>query len=424
MSRQAAGRGLVVGVLVLLLAAYVLAVVNAPALLLDEDQLRTTPGFSFGDRLAAEHNARVVLASLGGALVVALGLLFTGFNYALARRGHVSDRFTTALERIGATEEYVQSAGFRALLQIKRESSAHRDEVVQVVLAYIRRHARAGTNDVWTGLQGVASPDHLHEALTVLRLGPATSRRARTELDLARISYPGANLRGARLREANFRRAVLEGADLREAELIRADFRNALLLGARLERARLAGAKVGAADLTEAKLQEAVLTGASMVKAVLRSADLRFAVLVRAELGFADLRDATMWRAKLIKAKLPGAVLESAQLNEAWLTEANLSAARLSGVNLTRARMRRSQLDAADLSSANLAGADLRQANLFKADLDSADLRQADLRGANLDSANLRAANLRGADLRSTGDVRPNWRSSYRRLRRARQGNM
>jgi hypothetical protein len=52
----------------------------------------------------ARYNPRVLVISVGGAVVVGTGLLYTARNYRLSRRGQVTDRFTIALERLGSSE--------------------------------------------------------------------------------------------------------------------------------------------------------------------------------------------------------------------------------------------------------------------------------------------------------------------------------
>jgi len=55
------------------------------------------------------------------------GLLYTARNYRLSRRGQVTDRFTTALERLGSSELYVRIGGVHALEHVMRDSADHHD---------------------------------------------------------------------------------------------------------------------------------------------------------------------------------------------------------------------------------------------------------------------------------------------------------
>lgn len=48
------------------------------------------------------YNARLLVISVGGALVVIIGLLYTARTYRLSHRGQITERFTKALEQLGA----------------------------------------------------------------------------------------------------------------------------------------------------------------------------------------------------------------------------------------------------------------------------------------------------------------------------------
>jgi len=84
------------------------------------------------------YNSRVLVISIGGATVVALGLLYTARNYRLSRRGQVTDRFTKALEQLGSTELYVRIGAVHALEHVMRDSASHQQDVAEVLLAFIR----------------------------------------------------------------------------------------------------------------------------------------------------------------------------------------------------------------------------------------------------------------------------------------------
>ena len=101
-----------------------------------------------------------------------------------------------------------------------------------------------------------------------------------------RLIEPGADLRGANLRQANLKWAKLEGADLREAKLSGADLSHADLRGANLSEAELVGAILESADLTGADLNKAKLVGAYLHLATIDYVDFRGADLRRADFFF------------------------------------------------------------------------------------------------------------------------------------------
>jgi uncharacterized protein YjbI with pentapeptide repeats len=297
----------------------------------------------------ARYNARVLVISVGGAIVVGTGLLYTARNYRLSRRGQVTDRFTIALERLGSSELYVRIGGVHALEHVMRDSADHYHDVIEVLTAFIRDRAphrgRQLDRQLWmhpvTGsvpdLPLAPTPD-IQAALTALSHRP--HRPERQIIDLT-----GLHLAGAQLDGANLTRAWLDGADL---------------TGAQLDGANLTLAWLDGADLTGARLD-----GANLTRAFLRGANLTLASLDGANLTGASLdRGVNLTDAFLRGANLTGAYLGDVDLTRAWLGDANLTGARLDRVDLSSARLDGARLDGVDLTGAWLGGVDLTGARL------------------------------------------------------------
>ncbi|WP_433473639.1 pentapeptide repeat-containing protein [Spirillospora sp. CA-142024] len=328
------------------------------------------------------HNARLLVVSAGGAIVVAVSLLYTARSYRLSHRGQVTDRFTKALERLSSTDIDARLGGIHALAHVAADSRPHHDDVVEVLEAFVRRRApRAHRDDGPTLAPRPRLPEwpdsDVQAALTAL--GRRPQRPERRTLDLSVLHLAGARLAGMDLSAVELRLTNLAGANLAGANLKRANLVAANLSGAKLEGATLVNAFLMSVDLTSANLEGADLRGTG-VDGTLGGANLRGADLRGAGLGGVHLSFATLVRANLKEADLRGARL--------W--NADLSSANLKGANL----------QGADLMEAYLWGADLAHADLAHADLRDAILKEADLRGADLTHADLRAADLRGADLR------------------------
>ncbi|WP_171064131.1 hypothetical protein [Actinomadura soli] len=68
------------------------------------------------------HNARLLVVSAGGAIVVAISLLYTARNYRLSHRGQVTDRFTKALERLSSEDIDARLGGIYALAHVGADS--------------------------------------------------------------------------------------------------------------------------------------------------------------------------------------------------------------------------------------------------------------------------------------------------------------
>ncbi|MFC4048290.1 pentapeptide repeat-containing protein [Actinomadura syzygii] len=305
------------------------------------------------------HNARLLVVSAGGAVVVAVSLLYTARNYRLSHRGQVTDRFTKALERLSSSDVDARLGGIYTLAQVATDSRPHHNDVVEVLEAFVRRCAPAVRPDN-DGGPSLGRPRRLPDepdadvqaALTAL--GSRPHRPERRTLNLSRLYLHAARLESADLRAANLVGADLVRADLVGAHLVRAD-----LMGATLARADLVGA-----DLVGADLQGASLEGADLREADLRDAILVGASLARADLVGADLRGANLWGAYLPLARMEGADLRGANLRDATLSNANLREAHLVATTLKDATLRDADLEGADLRNANLEGTNLEGTNL------------------------------------------------------------
>jgi uncharacterized protein YjbI with pentapeptide repeats len=238
----------------------------------------------------------------------------------LTRQGQITERFTKAIDQLGATNNEgknkkleIRLGGIYALDRIARESEGDYRPIMEILTAYVRQNAPLRTEKESTEAgsdDGASAPDpDVQAIMTVLR------RRTRS-----------------------FGHGEPEPLDLHETNLV--------------------GANLAGADLTKADLPGAVLT---------------YAVLTKADLTQADLSEATLLRANLWGATLTGALLPSANLAGAFLS------ADLSWANLTLADLRGAELGGADLRRAGLGGAKLREASLGGADLRGADPTQKQL---------------------------------------------
>lgn len=80
----------------------------------------------------------VQAAAAVGAVVA---LAYTARTYRLAHRGQLTERFSKALERLGSEEPYVRLGGVHALAHVLRESADHHQDVVEVLVAFVRQRA-------------------------------------------------------------------------------------------------------------------------------------------------------------------------------------------------------------------------------------------------------------------------------------------
>jgi uncharacterized protein YjbI with pentapeptide repeats len=253
----------------------------------------------------------------------------TARTLEITEQGHITERYTKAIQQLGDTELAVRLGGIYALEQLARDSP-ERDHptVVEVLSAFVREGSRR---------QGTPRPEQgtVHETIRTLPTGARES-----------------NAKGRPATDVQAALTVLGRLPQRPG-IPRGDLSEAHLSGAQLTQANLSGAHLFGADLSRARLSGADLSGAQ---------------LSRAKLSSAHLSGAKLSSARLYKANLSGAPLLMANLHGAWLEGADLSGARLIEANLSGA-----QLSGADLSGARLEGVDLRETlGLTQVQLDTA----------------------------------------------------
>jgi hypothetical protein len=268
------------------------------------------------------------MAQIVGGTALLLGLYFTWRTLRLNQEGQVTDRFTKAIDQLGATDDKdtkqleVRLGGIYALARIARDSPADHWPIVQIWTAYVRQHARWKTEEtsqpsyipprirartkspVTRGLTHDNVPSPAPDVQAVLSvLGRRTryyENGERGRIDLRDTDLRGADLSNARLQGADLRGAHLEGANLREANLGKADLRYAHLEGAFLQHADLKDAILQHADLKGADLRHAnlgaFLWNADLTGTVLPYTDLR-------ESGFHE--DEIKWAAGDETTRLP-----------------------------------------------------------------------------------------------------------------------
>ncbi|GAA3604199.1 hypothetical protein GCM10022419_106030 [Nonomuraea rosea] len=292
--------GVLLGALLLLLAAllYVPRLFFPP---LSPGELRAVSGAETRIQLqqaqaGLQSGLRGQLLQAFGGLFVVAGIVAAWQQVRVAREGHLTDRFSRAIEHLGSDTVDIRVGGLHALERIAINSYADRPAVAAILAAYVRGHApwpvgapkgpvHPGEIDDDLPWLSSRAPD-VQIAMHILARLPHhadVGDRYLSRVDLRRIQLKG-KLDHTNLRHATLNRAWLRGISLRGADLTNADLRQA-----KLERA----------DLAEARLERAHLQGARLRGAVLRGADLR-----RADLSNADLSDADLSGARLEGAKL------------------------------------------------------------------------------------------------------------------------
>jgi len=358
----------------------IIVIVTALILLIELPHWQVSGINNVTEKVTLENQSRATLAQILGGIAIGIGIYFAWGNLTTAREGQITDRFTRAVNQLGATDKdgnlaiEIRLGGIYALERIANESERDYWPIMEILTSYLRKnsHVEYGERTFHyeysnaykesieiedRKMQDRISLD-IHAIVNVIR-------RRRYFFNSGEDDH--LDLRGTNLREANFQGTNLKGANLKWAYL-------------------------GGANFREANLQEVDLEDANLEEAVFVNADLTGAYLTGTYLRGANLVDARLKEVFLIGADLRKAFLDGVNLQEASPVLANFERVNLSGANLEDADLMDANLDRTNLEDVNLSGANLEGAYLGDAHFEGANLK-----GANLKNANLEYAELKGA---------------------------
>jgi hypothetical protein len=109
---------------------------------------QTNPSLSIPAQVEAEDHAGATLAQILGGLFLLAGLYFTWRRLEVAREGQITERFTRAIDQLGAVHENgkrkleVRLGGTYAAERIARESEKDHWPIMEILTAYVRENAR------------------------------------------------------------------------------------------------------------------------------------------------------------------------------------------------------------------------------------------------------------------------------------------
>lgn len=215
------------------------------------------------------RNLGLVTAAVVGVPLLVWRTLSANTQARIATKGHLTDRFSKAVELLGNDKTSVSVGGIYALEEVAKEDpETYYRMVYEILCTFVRDWAfwtpeKQALADEYKGFPDIDPP-----ALDVQTALTEIGRRQKGDVVI--------NLGSTDLREINFREANLEGAHLNGAWLV-----GATLLNAKLDGAILMGAH----------LEEAYLEGASFDGAFLMKAHFQDAYLLHTNLGGVDLGD-------------------------------------------------------------------------------------------------------------------------------------
>jgi hypothetical protein len=265
-------------------------------------------------RFDRENEARKTLAQVLAGVFVLAGLYSSVQTFDLSRQGQITDRFTKAIEQLGAVESAaavdtngrpkpkleVRLGAIYALERIADDSERDHWPIMEVLTAYIRENSPAKGRSKQTTLPETSADPPPRLRIDIQAILDVINRRNLNydppgrHLDLSGSDLSGAHLYRSHLNFADLSNADLVGANLRYADFVGAIFDGAHLVGAYLVAANFRAANFSGADLRRAYLSGANLREANLSEANLGGADLRSTDLRDANFRGADLRDANL----------------------------------------------------------------------------------------------------------------------------------
>ncbi len=267
--------GVVVAALLIVFAPKVQIVLS-----LGRKRKRRDLPLSEAEEFKLEDEARKTWTQIVGGLALVVGFIFTYQNVVAsqqaqetARETQFSNSFATATDDLGATDMEARLGGIYALERLATDASPDNDfkqvrQVIEVLSAYVRKHAPSGTEAQLLPSK-TRAPDpppkppeaDIQAILTVLGRQTRTPEGVREGLYI----YP------------------LYQSDLRYADLLDADLSRANLWKTNLQGAKLDGAILRGAYLGETNLQGASLSGTDLKNADITGADFRLATGLKQE---------------------------------------------------------------------------------------------------------------------------------------------
>jgi uncharacterized protein YjbI with pentapeptide repeats len=226
------------------------------------------------------NEARKTLATILGGIVLLAGFFGTWQNLNVAQEsastsqkallvseeGQITDRFTKAIEQLGATDNTgsmkmeVRLGGIYSLEAIANESKSFHWPIMEALCTYVKLNTtkQAKPTDATKAIDDFAHPSaDIQAIMTVLSRRDRTFESQNKDLNLddahlSGVALFGGNLSGMELGGADLSRAYLPGASLNRAFLVNANLSKAALAGADLRNTNLNGADLSGAYLGSA----------------------------------------------------------------------------------------------------------------------------------------------------------------------------
>jgi uncharacterized protein YjbI with pentapeptide repeats len=321
----------------------------------------------------AENSYRATLAQIFGGIAVLIGLYFAWQRNNITQEGQITERFTRAVDQLGAIDKdgnpaiEIRLGGIYALERIANESETDYWPIMEVLTTYVRKNSPGDTFEIEIDYNSMDikkfknRKSELSEiTLDIQAILTVIGRRKYTYS--SEIEY--INLSETNLSRSNLIDAHLEEADLRLTNLKEAKLHYTNLDGANLEGASLQGASLTETNLHESNLKRVAFQHCTIWEAVLKNADLQGAHLKNAYIYGANCEGANFGANEFLK----GDLFRGADLEKARLIKLNLKNANLKEVNLKNTAIKDTNFEGASFEGANLEYAELKGAQNLTVD--------------------------------------------------------
>lgn len=266
-----------------------------------------------------------------------------------AEQGHITDRFTKAVEQLGSDHLEVRVGAIYALERIAKDSARDYWAIIETLATYVRQESlqrRKKDEQIVAEIKTARSEEDAQGA-------PSAEKMEEHELQIGVDIEAILTIFGRRTNE--------------EVEKFYSKERIITAYGVKLNRLQWYGGNFDYVDFS-----------ASSLKGVLfRSVTFKKSKFVQADLSESRLESVT-----LDDANCSGASFENSVFRESSAKDVNFQQANIKQADLTNAKLQSADFSHADLEGVKLEGANLQGANLENTALENADLRNADLSGA------------------------------------------
>lgn len=268
-----------------------------------------------------ENEARKTIAQGLAGLAVLFGLYVAWRRVEVTEEGHVTERFTRAIDQLGNKDSMeVRLGGIYALDRIGKDSPKDRKQIIEILTAYIRNNAaKEDGPEIEEDIPAVLLKSKAVEVYEIKELSTDIK-------DIFSILY-NENGWPMEFRNKNNLKYDFSHSDLSRRNLYKIRLDNCNLYRASFKQTILDGANLYGSNLAKAKLHKA-----HIVEANLKNTDL-----IHADLTNACIGDFNLENANLIGASLQGARLYFSNLQGAGFEAANLEGASLIRTDLTEA---------------------------------------------------------------------------------------